>query len=577
MRSACRLLWLWLLLAAGCAPKLPELPPVQFTDVTASSGIAFKHHSGADRRKYMPETVGSGCAFLDYDGDGLLDLFYVNATDWPGPKARPHYPGLYRNQGDGTFVDTTDEAGLAFDTYGMGVAVADYDNDGDSDLFLTCLGPNRLYRNDSGRFTDVTATAGVAGQPVEPGGLRWKWSSSAAWFDYDRDGRLDLFVANYVRWTPQTDVYCATNGVKGYCAPDSYEGVPSLLYRNEGGGRFRDVSQETGIGEHVGKSFGVAVADFNADGWPDLAVANDTTDNFLFVNQEGARFEERGLEAGLARSRAGVTRAGMGIDTADWQNNGRQGLVIGNFAREGLAVFEGLGDATFREVSEECGVGSPSLLYLTFATFFFDYDLDGWQDIFAANGHIDDFIELKDAEVGYEEVPLLFRGGPASRFTSVGAQSGPAFAVKRVLRGAAHGDYDNDGDQDISVLWNNRAGELWRNDGGSARAWVGFALEGTRSNRDGIGATIRLKSGGVTQTAVRRSGGSFMSESDPRLVFALGAERSASIEVTWPSGAEARYSGVQPGRYYRVREGQPRLDAVPMTESARAVSIRAPS
>jgi enediyne biosynthesis protein E4 len=534
-----------------------------FSDVSSASGIRFRHHSGADRRKFMPETVGSGCAFLDYNGDGRLDVFFVNGTDWPGPAAKPHRPALYRNNGGGAFTDVTVEAGLAQDTYGMGAAVADYDNDGHPDLYLTCLGPNHLYHNNrDGTFADVTARSGTMGEPVEPGGTRWKWSTSAAWFDYDRDGRLDLYVANYVRWTPKTDVYCATNGVKGYCAPDSYEGVPSLLYHNEGDGHFKEVGQATGIGASMGKSFGVAAADYNEDGWPDLAIANDTTDNFLFVNQAGRGFEERGLEAGLARSRAGITRAGMGIDVADWQNNGRLGLVIGNFAREGLALFEGLGDGSFREVSAESGVGPPSLLYLTFGTFFFDYDLDGWQDLFAANGHIDDFIELKDAAVGYEEVPLLFRGGPEHHFQNVGSESGPAFAKRRVLRGAARGDYDNDGDPDIAVVWNNRSGELWRNDGGNSRAWIGLALRGTRSNRDGIGAVVRMSAGRQTQTACRRSGGSFLSESDPRLHFGLGSASSGSIEIRWPSGSVSRFADVKAGRYYLAEEGQSKLEAL---------------
>lgn len=551
--------------AAGCPARPVQQPTasVTFTDVSSAAGITFRHHSGADRRKYMPETVGSGCAFLDYNGDGRLDLLFVNSTDWPGPNAKPHHPALYRNNGDCTFTDVTAQAGLAADTYGMGVAVADFDNDGHPDLFLSCLGPNHLYHNrGNGTFEDVTQAAGVAGNPVEPGGVRWKWSTSAAWFDYDRDGKLDLYVANYVKWTPKTDVYCATNGVKGYCAPDSYEGVPSLLYHNEGSGRFREVSAEMGIGSNVGKSFGVAAGDYNGDGWPDLAIANDTSDNFLFVNQGGKRFEEQGLEAGLARSRAGITRAGMGIDLADWQNNGKFGLVIGNFAREGLALFEGGGDASFHEVSSESGIATPSLLYLTFGTFFFDYDLDGWQDIFAANGHIDDFVSLKDAAVGYEEKPLLFRGGPTHTFADVSAQSGPAFAQKRVLRGAAHGDFDNDGDGDLAVVWNNHSAELWRNDGGNSRRWLGLALRGTRSNRDGIGARVRVTAGGLTQSAYRHSGGSFMSESDPRLLFGLGSSDSAEVEVTWPSGASSRFVGVQAGKYYLVEEGQSNLSAL---------------
>jgi hypothetical protein len=551
-------------LALGCSSAKPgsvlKASSPAFTDVSEESGIAFKHHTGADKRKYMPETVGSGCAFLDYNGDGRLDVLYINATDWPGVSAKKHRTSLYRNDGAGKFTDVAEAAGLGGDFYGMGVAVGDYDNDGHVDLYLTCLGPNHLFHNKGdGTFVDVTTRSGTEGLPVQPGGVRWKWSTGAAWLDYDRDGLLDLYVANYVKWTPKTDVYCATNGVKGYCAPDSYEGVPSLLYHNEGSGRFKEVGTDMGISTAVGKSFGVAVADYNEDGWPDLAIANDTSDNFLFLNQKGKGFSEEGLEAGLARSRAGITRAGMGIDVADWRNNGKYGLIIGNFAREGIAVFEGQEDASFKEVTQETTVGPTSLLYLTFGAFFFDYDLDGWQDIFAANGHIDDFIELKDAAVGYLEVPLLFRGGASGRFESRGPQSGAAFTKARVLRGAAHGDFDNDGDPDIAVVWNNHSGELWRNDGGNANQWLGLSLQGTKSNRDAIGAVVKVSAGNQTQKSYRHSGASFLSESDPRLLFGLGRASTAAVEIEWPSGTHSRFENVKSGVYYQAIEGKDSL------------------
>lgn len=511
----------------------------------------------------MPETVGSGCAFLDYNGDGWLDLLFVNSTDWPGAGAKAHFPVLYRNNGDGTFTDGTREAGLAHDSYGMGVAVGDYDNDGRPDVYLTCLGPNHLYHNNGdGTFTDVTARAGTEGEPVEPGGLKWKWSASAAWLDYDRDGRLDLFVTDYVKWTPATDMYCSTNGLKSYCPPSNYEGNSCILYHNEGNGRFRDVSEETGIRGKVGKSFGIAQADYNGDGWPDLAVSNDTVDNFLFLNQEGKRFEERGPEAGIALSPGGAARAGMGIDAADWANDGRFGLVIGNFSREGLALYRGQPGGVFQEVSYPSNVGEPSLLSLTFGVFFFDYNLDGWQDIFAANGHIDDFVEMKDARVRYAQLPLLFTGGPDTHFRPAGPAAGDAFSIKRVLRGCAHGDFDNDGDPDVAVVWNNHQGELWRNEGGNRNGWVGLVLQGARSNRDGIGAVVRVSAGGLTQTAYRHSGGSFLSESDPRLSFGLGAEKRAErIEIVWPSGATSQYEHVEGNRYYLAVEGERALCA----------------
>jgi hypothetical protein len=438
----------------------------------------------------------------------------------------------------------------------MGAAVADFDNDGDPDLFLSCIGPNHLFRNDGGRFVDVTQVAGVQGRPVEPGGIRWKWSASAAWVDYDRDGLLDLYVGNYVKWTPSTDPFCGEPGRKGYCPPTNFEGVPSLLYHNEGGGRFRDVSDESGIAQQVGKSFGVAVADYNGDGWPDLAVSNDTKENFLFINQAGRSFEERGLEANIAVSPSGQTRAGMGIDAADWENDGHFGLVIGNFSREGLALYRNDGHGFFTDVSYPSGVAESSLLSLTFGAFFFDYNLDGRQDIFAANGHIDDFVHIRESMINYEQLPLLYAGGASGRFTSVGPNAGPAFQRRRVLRGACSGDYDNDGDPDLAVVWNGRAGELWRNDGGNSSHWVGLALKGTRSNRDGLGALIRLRAGGTTQAAYRHSGGSFLSESDPRVRLGLGKSTQAEeIEVVWPSGARSHFRNVQGGRYYTVTEG----------------------
>ena len=549
----------------GCTGRreggLPVSCAVTFEDVTQAVGIRFTHQTGAQGKKLIPETVGSGCAFLDYNGDGHLDLFFVNSTDWPGPNARSHYPALYRNNGDGTFTDETKNAGLALDLYGMGVCAGDYDNDSHPDLYLTGIGPNHLFHNNGdGTFTDVTERAGVAGLPVEPGGLRWKWSTSAAWLDYDKDGKLDLFVCNYIKWTPQTDLFCGSNGVKSYCAPTHYEGVPSLLYHNLGDGRFQEVSGAMGIRPHAGKSFGVAVADFNNDGWPDLAVSNDTKENFLFLNQKGRRFEERGIEGGIALSPEGTPRAGMGIDAADWRNNGRFGLVVGNFSRERLSLYENDGLAVFQDATFSANVATASELSLTFGIFFFDYDLDGRQDLFAANGHIDDFIRSKESMISYDQLPLLYHGGPSGVFEEVGKNSGAPMTKKRVLRGCAHGDVDNDGDPDIAVVWNGRGGELWRNNGGSANGWVGLSLRGVRSNRDGIGAKVRLTSSGVTQTAYRHSGGSFLSESDPRLVFGLGsARRAESLEIEWPSGTISQFRNIAGGQYYTAIEGEATL------------------
>lgn len=553
---------------------------VRFVDVTREAGIRFRHHNGAFGRKYMPETTGSGCAFFDADGDGWLDLLAMDGADWPGHRRIATRPSLYHNRGARTagggpvFEDRSAGAGLPRDVYGMGIAVGDYDNDGHEDLYLTCLGPNHLcHNNGDGTFTDVTESAGVAGSPGAPSGgtapdaLRWKWSSSAAWVDYDRDGRLDLFVCNYVRWSPATDVVCRNReGQKAYCAPTSYAGVPCTLYHNEGGGRFRDVTRATGIGAHVGKSLGVAVADMNGDGWPDLVVANDMTPNFLFLNDHGRRFEEVGTEWGIGVGESGRAKAGMGIDAADWQNQGRPGLLVGNFSQEALSLFapdheEGLVDVTYAQ-----GMGEASLLYLTFGLFFFDYDLDGWKDAFTGNGHIDDTAE--GSRITYRQRPLLFHNEHGRGFREVGLESGPAMAQRRVVRGCAYGDYDGDGDLDIAVLWNNHGLLLWRNAGNTAHHWIGFRTIGRRSNRDGLGARIQVTSGDLTVTEMVHSGSSYLSASQQAPVVGLGTRaRADRVVVEWPSGQTDRFTDLTADRYYSLHEGEPTA-AVAMESSA---------
>jgi len=543
-------------LVAGPPPAPALAASVRFTEISGPAGIRFHHQSGARGKKYMPETVGSGCAFLDYDGDGWQDLFYVSSSDWPGVPGKPAYPALYRNNRDGTFADVTTHAGLHHQRYGMGAAAADYDNDGDVDLLLTCIGPNVLYRNrGDGTFEDATKEAGVAGDPVEPGGLRWKWSTSASWLDYDQDGLLDLYVANYVRWTPATDVACHTkDGRKAYCPPHSYVGVPSLLYHNEGGGRFRNVSRESGIGLHEGKSFGVAAADFNGDGWTDLAVANDSSPNFLFLNEGGKRFADTGIEAGFALPGTGRAKAGMGIDAADWRNDGRFGLAVGNFSEECLSLFENDGAGAFDDRAYPLGMGESSLTSLTFGLFFFDFDLDGWQDVFAANGHIDTFVNETNAIITYQQRPLLYRNERGQGFRETGAASG--LTEKMVLRGTAFADIDRDGDLDVAAAWNNGPARLWRNDGGSSRNWIRLQPRGKTANREGIGTVVRVTAGGFTRQAVVKSGGSFLSESERALTFGLDrAERAARVEVLWPGGGKEEWKGLAAGRHYVLPQG----------------------
>lgn len=541
-------------------------PSIQFEDITDSAGIRFRHCSGARGRKWMPETVGSGVAVLDYNNDGLPDILFVSSTDWPdAPNRTPHYPALYRNNGDGTFTDVTKAAGLAIDVFGMGAAVGDFDNDGFPDVYLTCIGPNHLFHNNrDGTFTDVTAKAGVAGIAVEPGGIQWKWSSSASWCDFDNDGVLDLFVCNYVKWTPKTDVYCGSkSGRKSYCPPTSYEGVPSTLYRGRGDGTFEDVSDKMGIGRHVGKSFGVVAADFNGDDGIDFAVTNDTSPNFLFLSDHGRGFREVGEEAGFAVMDTGAPKAGMGIDAADFLNNGRIGLVTGNFSKECLSLYENDGSAAFHDEAYPRGVAQPSLAFLTFGLFFCDFDLDGRQDIFAANGHIDDLVNENDNMITYEERPLLYHN-VGGKFQESGLSAGRPFQNRIVARGCAWGDFFVRGSADIVVLSNNGRGYLWKNATAGARKWIGLKLHGTKSNRDGLGARIKVVAGGLTQTFQTFCGGSFLSTRQPWPLIGLnGADAADVVEIVWPSGVRTPIRNLKAGCYYEIVEGRP--EPIPLT------------
>jgi hypothetical protein len=565
------------LLSGGCRPlsageRAPVAPPptanapsVTFTDITDRAGIRFVHNNGAFGKKWMPETTGSGCAFIDYDRDGWEDIVLINSGPFDTPRAT--YTSrdprsrvtLYRNNGDGTFADVTEAAGLRVTGYGQGVCVGDFDNDGWDDLYITCLGPNHLFRNTGqGRFTDVTARAKVAGVPVN-GSLRWKWSSSAAWFDYDRDGLLDLFVCNFVDWSPETDVYCGQKGgSKDYCAPIAYRGLANTLYRNLGNGVFEDVSAQTRIGEYIGKAWGVAIWDYNNDGWLDIAIANDTEPNYLFVNEQGQSFAEQALQAGIALSETGHAKAGMGIDVADWNNDGRDTLLIGNFSNEKLSLFTPDAGGLMRDLADKTGLGEASLRFLTFGLFFFDFDLDGWQDAFIANGHIQEFVEELNTNITYKERPLLLHNQRNGTFVDVAEKSGAPLQGRYVLRGCAAGDIDNDGDLDILVVENNNRARLWRNERQNENHWVRVRLEGKTSNRNGIGALITLKAGGVTQRQWIRSGCSFMSQSSLIATFGLGnATQIEELTVRWPSGRTQRIAPPAADRLVTIAEGPP--------------------
>jgi hypothetical protein len=523
--------------------------PSRFVDVTETAGIRFTHENGAFGKKYLPETMGSGCAFFDFDSDGDQDILLVNGTSWPGaPAGRPATSALYRNRGNGTFEDVTRGSGFDRAIYGMGVAISDYDADGDPDVYLTALGPNVLFRNDGGgKFTDVTTAAGVG----DAG-----FGSSATWLDYDEDADLDLFLLNYVPWSRETDIYCSLDGkTKSYCTPESYQGASPVLYRNEGKGKFTDVSRESGLHNPRGKGLGVAVFDFDEDGHLDLAVANDTQPNNLYKNKGNGTFEDVGVLAGIAFSESGVARGAMGIDAGDYDGSGRQSLLIGNFSNEMISLYHNEGRGFFIDAAPVSEVGRASLLTLAFGAFFFDFDLDGLLDIFVANGHVENDIQAVQQRVTYAQPPHLFRNLGQSRFRDVAKEVGPELGRPVVARGAAYGDIDGDGDLDLLMTTNGGKAYLYRNDLAAPASWVGFRLRGTSSNRDGIGARIRLTAGGETQTSTVKSATGYLSQNQLPVVFGLGKSAAIDrVEILWPSGRTQAVSNPAPGRIHVVEE-----------------------
>ena len=537
----------------------PADPGLRFTDVTAASGVRFRHNNGAFGKKYLPETLGSGVAFLDFDNDGWQDLFYVNSMNWPGHPGQPSLPALYHNNHNGTFTDVTQQAGLATQMYGLGVTAADFDNDGSIDIYVTCLGPNHLFRNaGGGKFTDVTARAGVG----DPG-----FSTSAAWFDYDQDGRLDLFVANYVQWTIDTDRTCMLDGRnKSYCTPEAYKGQSSTLYHNKGDGTFEDVTRKAGLSDPTSKSLGVALLDFDNDGKMDLFVANDTQPNRLYKNRGDGTFSDVGMMAGVAFNEAGVARAGMGVDAADYDNSGRQSLIIGNFSNEMMALYSNEGTGLFRDDAPTSTVGKASLLTLTFACFFFDVDLDGLLDIFAANGHVADDIATVQPKVTYAQRPHLFRNLGSRKFEEISTRVGQAFQQAVVARGAAYGDFDNDGDLDVAITTNNGPARLLRNDRTAKNGALRVMLEGAASNHSAIGARVRLDvEDGRKPWAMVKTGSSYCSQSELPLTFGLGrASKVTTIEVTWPNGRVEKLAGVAANQSVTIREGKGIVRTTPL-------------
>jgi enediyne biosynthesis protein E4 len=565
-------LGLTMITLAGCGPKpgptptlsggspapsskSPNAPTssdsVQFVDITSEAGIHWSHFSGARGKKYMPECETPGCAFIDFNNDQRPDILLLNGADWPERKTARSLArtALYRNDGD-RFTDVTKGSGLDVEMHTMGVAVGDYDNDGDDDLYITCImGPSRLFRNDgSGHFSDVTQQAQVNNEG--------KWGSSAAWLDYDRDGRLDLVVGNYCIWTPQTDVFCSVyKGKKSYCTPNVYDGDSVRLYHNEGISGFKDVSQTAEVINRAGKTWGIAILDFDDDGWPDICLANDMEPNCLFHNQKNGTFKEIGMVAGVAMGENGTAKAGMGIDAADIDHSGRPSILIGNFSGEGVSLFLNMGGSQFIESSHAWDVAEVSLLRLGWGLFFFDYDLDGWTDALVANGHLYENVQNFQPDVTYKEAPLLFRnlGGA---FKDVAATHGNDLVKPMVARGAAYADIDGDGDQDVLLMELDGKPRLLRNEGGSDNNWVRVRTEGSKSNRSGLGAKVVVEAGGFKQTQWVRSGSSFLSASEQTLTFGLGKTAKVDrLTITWPSGKVETHDSVPVKQVFTAKEG----------------------
>jgi hypothetical protein len=549
----------WGLTGAGLAAALfaasgPSAIPVVFSDVTAQAGIRFVHNAGKTGKKYLPETLGPGAAFIDADGDGWIDVLLVNGKDWT-PGGHRTTAALYRNNHNGTFTDITRGSGLDIEIYGIGVTVGDYDNDGRDDVYITALDGDHLFHNDGdGKFTDVTRVSGIHNA---------NFGTSAAWFDYDRDGKLDLFVANYVQWTQKGDVRCSLDGsTKSYCTPESYKGTSNRLYHNLGKGKFEDVTGRAGLDDPSSKSLGVAVVDVDGDGWPDLFVTNDTQPNKLYRNNHNGTFSESGVTGGVAYGEDGMTRGAMGVDWADYDRSGRAHLVVGNFSNQMLALYHNEGNGLFVDKAPGSAIGLDSLLSLTFGAFFFDYDLDGYPDILAANGHIEEEIGRVQPKIHYQEPPLLFRNLGGKKFENVSYKVGEAFTRPLVARGAIYGDYDHDGDLDVLITTNGGPAHLFRNDGGNKNHWLSVRTTGTKSNRDGIGAVVRIESASGKQWSAVHSGSSYASQSDLALTFGIGQDPIVnSIQVEWPSGAKQKFANVQPNQAIVIDEAKGILPA----------------
>ena len=537
--------------ATAAGPTFEEIP-------SSSSGITWIHDNAISADRHLPETMGPGVAFFDYDNDGWVDIFMVNsgASDFYKPKA-PLKNALYKNNRDGTFTDVTDKAGVAGGReFGMGCAIADYDNDGHQDILVTAYGRCTLYHNNgNGTFTDVTEKSGVA----TPG-----WTTSAVWFDYDNDGRLDLMLCSFVQFSLANNVFCGDNklGKRFYCIPRVFKPTPSFLYHNNGDGTFTEVSAGTDIQRALGKALGVVATDVNGDGLMDLFVANDTVQNFLFMNRGKGKWEEMGLAAEVGFSVNGRPRSGMGVDAADVNGDGRQDLFVANVDQEMFSLYQNEGNESFSDVAAFHGVAQATRLLSGWGLKFFDYDNDGLVDLFLANGHPDDMIESYSQQVRYKE-PLVLFHHDGKKLSNVSAASGPVFSKMFPARGLAIGDFNNDGRIDVLIGNNGEAPVLLKNNAGDGNHWVGLKLQGTSCNRDGIGATISWSAGGVKRTRLKTSGGSYLSSHDVREVLGLGANAKPDwVEIKWPAPSTRveRFTDIPVDRYVTVTEGKGRVD-----------------
>lgn len=538
---------------AAFAASVPS--GIQFRDVTKQAGIQFVHYNGAKGNKWLPETIGSGCAFVDLDGDGWADILLLNGKDW-SPSGTRHLPALYRNNRNGTFTDITKGSGLDIEMYANGVAVADYDNDGLPDIYVTAIDGDHLFHNlGHGHFRDVTAQSGIHNA---------NFGTSAAWFDYDRDGKADLVVANYVQWSPSKDIRCSLDGkTKSYCTPEAYKGETLKLYHNSGNGRFEDVTKKAGLDQPGSKSLGIVVFDLNNDGWPDLFIANDTQPNKLYRNNKDGTFREMGVEAGLGYGEDGQARGAMGADAADYDRSGHSHLLVGNFSKQMMALYHNDGNGLFTDMAPSTPMARASLRDVTFGAFFFDYDLDGFPDIFAVNGHIDPDINRTQTDLSFREEPLLFHNNGHGGYDDASNTVGPALQRAIVGRGAAYADFDHDGDLDILITENNGPATLLRNDGGNKNHWINVRLVGRKSNRSALGAVVRVESASGKQWQTVHSGSSYCSQSDLALTFGLHQDLIVSkISVEWPSGKTQSFENLPVNHFISVDEisGLTRLD-----------------